>query len=152
METELYRIAGEPVYSVGFLLLYDVGYGAFKRFEELLKMLKTRGIEVLVDLRAFPRSRIKGFNREELEEELKKNGVEYLWLGDRLGGFRRGGYGEYAQSNGFREGIEILLSVARDKKVCLMCLERDRRFCHRRFIVEALKVYGVEVRDLVRDQ
>jgi len=137
---------------VGLLFLYDVGYGAFKRLEELLEMLKTRRVEVLVDIRAFPRSRLKGFNRDELEIELKKNGMEYLWLGDRLGGFKRGGYERYSQSDSFKEGVEILLSVARNKKVCLMCLERDRRFCHRRFIVEVLKSFGVEVRDLVRDQ
>jgi len=148
----LYRSVSELIYSVGPLLLYDVGYGGFKRFEELLKMLKAKGVEVLVDLRAFPRSRIKGFNREELEGALKRNGVEYLWLGDKLGGFRRGGYEKYVQSDGFREGIETVLSVARNKRVCLMCLERDRRLCHRRFIVEALKELGAEVRDLVRDQ
>jgi uncharacterized protein (DUF488 family) len=136
---------------VGFLLLYDVGYGALKCLEELLTLLKTKGVKVLVDLRAFPRSRIKGFNREELEEELRKNGVKYLWLGDKLGGFRKGGYEKYLQSDGFREGIEALLSVARNEGVCLMCLERDRRFCHRRFIVEALKEVEIEVRDLVRD-
>lgn len=136
---------------MGFLLLYDVGYGALKRLEELFTLLKTKGVKVLVDLRAFPKSRIKGFNREELEEELRRNGVKYLWLGDKLGGFRKGGYEKYLQSDGFREGIEALLSVARNEGVCLMCLERDRRFCHRRFIVEALKEVGIEVRDLVRD-
>jgi uncharacterized protein (DUF488 family) len=137
---------------VGSLLLYDVGYGAFKRLEELLEVLRARRVEVLVDLRAFPKSRIKGFNREELEEGLKRNGMKYLWLGDKLGGFRREGYEKYMKSDNFREGIETLLSIARDKRVCLMCLERDRRFCHRRFIIRALKELGVEVRDLVRDQ
>lgn len=137
---------------MGSLLLYDVGYGAFKRLEELLEVLRARRVEVLVDLRAFPKSRIKGFNREELEEGLKRNGMKYLWLGDKLGGFRREGYEKYMKSDNFREGIETLLSIARDKRVCLMCLERDRRFCHRRFIIRALKELGVEVRDLVRDQ
>jgi len=140
------------LFSVGFLLLYDVGYGSFRCLEKLLEMLKAKGVEVLVDVRAFPRSKIKGFNREELEEELKKNGMEYMWLGDKLGGFRSEGYGKHVQSDDFREGVEVLLSVARNKRVCLMCLERDRRFCHRRFIVEALRKLGVEVRDLVRDQ
>jgi len=137
---------------VGLLLLYDVGYGSFRRLEELLRMLRAKGVEVLIDVRAFPRSRVKGFNREELEKELKKNGIEYVWLGDKLGGFKRGGYEKYLQSDGFREGVETLLSVARNKRVCLMCLERDRRFCHRRFIVKVLRGLGVEVRDLVRDQ
>jgi uncharacterized protein (DUF488 family) len=137
---------------VRLLLLYDIGYGVFKRLEELLEILKTKGVEVLIDLRAFPRSRIKGFNREELEEELKRNGVEYLWLGDKLGGFRRGGYEKHVQNNSFGEGLKIILSIARNKRVCLMCLERDRRFCHRRFVVEVLKGLGVEVRDLVRDR
>ncbi len=118
----------------------------------MLKMLKAKKVEVLIDVRAYPRSRIEGFNRHELEEGLKKNGVEYIWLGDRLGGFRRGGYQKYVQSNGFREGVEILLSIARNRRACLMCLEKDRRFCHRRFIVEALKELGVEVRDLLRDR
>jgi len=137
---------------VGLLLLYDVGYGSFRHLKELLRMLRAKGIEILIDVRAFPRSRIKGFNHEELEEELKKNGIEYMWLGDKLGGFKRGGYENYMQSNSFREGVETLLSVARNKRVCLMCLERDRRFCHRKFIVKALRELGVEVRDLVRDQ
>ncbi|MEM0240167.1 MAG: DUF488 domain-containing protein, partial [Candidatus Nezhaarchaeales archaeon] len=105
---------------------------------------------VVVDVRAFPRSRIKGFSCDELKRELEKNGLEYVWLGDKLGGFRRGGYERYTKEEGFKRGLEILSIIARDKKVCLMCLERDRRFCHRRFIVEELRSVGFEVKDLVR--
>ncbi|MEM2725184.1 MAG: DUF488 domain-containing protein, partial [Candidatus Nezhaarchaeales archaeon] len=115
-----------------------------------LSFLKAKNIEVVVDVRAFPRSRIKGFSRDELKRELEKNGLEYVWLGDKLGGFRRGGYEGYTKEEGFKRGLEILSIIARDKRVCLMCLERDRRFCHRRFIVEKLKSVGFEVKDLVR--
>lgn len=76
--------------------------------------------------------------------------MEYVWLGGKLGGFRRGGYERYTKEKDFREGLEVLSSIARSKKVCLMCLERDRRFCHRRFIVEELKRMGFEVKDLMR--
>lgn len=131
-------------------MVYDVGYGAFKYIDDFLKLLKARSVEVVVDLRAFPRSKIRGFSRDELKGELEKNGLEYVWLGDKLGGFRKRGYEEYMREEGFREGLRILSTIARDKMVCLMCLERNRRFCHRRFIVEALRKMGFEVKDLVK--
>lgn len=130
--------------------MYDVGYGAFKSIDDFLKLLRARNVEVVVDVRTFPRSKIKGFSRDELKEGLEKSGLEYVWLGDKLGGFKRGGYESYMKKEGFRRGLEVLSTIARDKKVCLMCLERDRRFCHRRFIVEVLRGMGFEVKDLVR--
>lgn len=112
-------------------------------------MLKAKGVQVVVDVRAFPRSRIKGFSFDELEGELNRSGVDYIWLGKELGGFRKKGYENYVKKESFRRGLEVLSIIARDKITCLMCLERDRKFCHRRFIVEELRKMGFDVKDLV---
>lgn len=132
------------------MLVYDVGYGSFRRVDDFVRLLRLRGVEVVVDVRAFPRSRIPGFGGDELSRVLAVNGVEYVWLGDRLGGFRRGGYESYVGSSAFMDGFNRLVEIASKRRVCLLCLERDRRYCHRRFIVERLERLGFTVRDLVR--
>jgi len=131
------------------LLIYDVGYGRFKNVGDLIKLLKERDVQVLVDIRAFPRSKIPGFNRENLCRCLRDNGLDYVWLGDKLGGYRKGGYEKFMESEIFKDGLEELIQLAMRRTVCIMCLEKKRSGCHRRFIVTKLKERGFEVKDLV---
>ncbi|MCS7140015.1 MAG: DUF488 domain-containing protein [Candidatus Nezhaarchaeota archaeon] len=134
------------------MLIYDVGYSAFRVIDEIIKFLKLRGIEVVVDVRAFPRSKLPGFSSDELRKSLEANGIEYLWLGDKLGGYRKGGYEKYMKRRDFEEGIRALLSVVSKRRACLLCLERKRRACHRRFIIDKLRELGFIVKDLVEDR
>jgi uncharacterized protein (DUF488 family) len=60
--------------------------------ETFLELLKEHNIEVLVDVRSFPTSKIEHFKREEIERWLPEKGIEYVWLGKELGGYRQGGY------------------------------------------------------------
>lgn len=133
------------------MLVYDVGYGVFKNVDALIELLRSKGIEAVIDLRAFPKSKKPGFSMNELREVLEVNGIEYIWLGDKLGGYRSGGYEKYMESDSFKDGMSILLDVISKKKACLLCLEKKRKFCHRRFIVNELKKFGFEVRGLVED-
>jgi len=133
------------------LLVYDVGYGVFKNVDALIELLRSKGIEAVIDLRAFPKSKKPGFSMNELKEVLEVNGIEYIWLGDKLGGYRSGGYEKYMESDSFKDGMSILLDIISKKKACLLCLEKKRKFCHRRFIVNELKKFGFEVRGLVED-
>ena len=133
------------------LLVYDVGYGALKNVDTLIELLKSKGVEVVVDVRAFPKSKKPGFSGDELKGILEVNGIKYVWLGDRLGGYRSEGYERYMESDAFKSGMKLLLDVVSKKKACLLCLEKRRRYCHRRFIVNELKKLGFEVRDLVED-
>ena len=61
-----------------------------RKIEEFISLLKAYKIEVLVDVRAFPVSRKNPqFNKENLEESLSQNNIEYIWLGKEFGGYRK---------------------------------------------------------------
>ncbi|MDI9619829.1 MAG: DUF488 domain-containing protein [Candidatus Nezhaarchaeota archaeon] len=131
------------------ILVYDVGYGRFKSVSEFLGSLLSRNVSVVVDVRAFPRSKIQGFCKGDLERALKESGLEYLWMGRELGGFRKITYSEYANSEEFESSLKRLIELAKVKRTCIMCLEKRRDGCHRRFIVARLEERGFRVEDLV---
>jgi uncharacterized protein (DUF488 family) len=97
-------------------------------------MLKDHRIEALVDVRRFPTSKVEHFKEEALTQWLTKQGIEYIWLGEPLGGYRHGGYKAYMRAKLFRDGIERLSAIARQKRTCIMRLEQKPKYCHRRFI------------------
>ena len=82
--------------------------------------------------------------KEELEKELPQRGIEYVFMGDTLGGFREG-YRQYTIKEPYKEGIKRLLVVAEKGSVVLMCVELDYRGCHRGFIAETLKEMNIDV-------
>jgi uncharacterized protein (DUF488 family) len=125
--------------------VYTIGY-AGRKFELFLEILKANGVEVLVDVRSFPTSKYPEYRKEFLEKELPRHGVEYLHLVE-LGGLR-GSYERHMQSEEFRNGVERLLGLARERICCMMCREIDFRYCHRRFISKYLEMRGVKVQHL----
>jgi len=128
----------------GGLTIWTVGYSGRTR-DSFLRLLKDYGIEILVDVRHFPTSKNPDFRRESMEVWLPENGIRYVWLGDLLGGYRRGGYERYMGTPAFREGIERLLQIARQGRTCIMCMERNPKYCHRRFIAAYLEAMGIRV-------
>jgi len=113
--------------------------------ETFLDLLKEHNIEVLADVRSFPTSKIGHYKREELERWLPEHGVEYVWLGKELGGYRRGGYRAHMRTKLFREGIKKLLEIAALKRTCIICMESSPKYCHRRFISVHLERKRVKV-------
>jgi len=120
-----------------------------KSLEAFLELLKEHNIEVLVDVRSFPTSKIGYFKREEMERWLPEYGIEYVWLGKELGGYRRGGYRAHVRTKLFKEGIKKLLGIASQKRPCIMCMEPNPKYCHRRYISAHLKQKGIEVQHIV---
>lgn len=112
---------------------------------DFLEVLKEHEIKVLVDVRRFPTSKIEHFKREHMEKWLLENGINYIWLGEELGGYRKGGYKAYMETCSFRKGIEKLLAIASEKRTCIMCMEVYPKYCHRRFISSYLEKLGIEV-------
>jgi len=110
-----------------------------------LELLGEHRIQVLVDVRSFPTSKIEHFKREEMERWLPQHGIEYLWLGKELGGYRRGGYRRHMRTKLFRNGIKQLLETAKVKRTCIMCMEVKPKYCHRRFISAYLERKGIKV-------
>jgi uncharacterized protein (DUF488 family) len=115
-----------------------------------LDLLGEHGIEVLVDVRRFPTSKVEQFKREEMERWLGDHGIDYVWMGEELGGYRRGRYKAYMETEQFKDGIERLLEIAKQKKVCIMCLEPNPKYCHRRYISAYLDRKGVNVMHILK--
>ncbi len=117
--------------------IFTVGHST-RSLDELLKVLKHYNIEVLADVRSFPVSRRNPqFNKEALEIKLPESGVQYTWI-EKLGGFRKGGYEEYMKTEDFKEGLEALIEIAKQRVTAVMCAEILWLRCHRRFIASAL--------------
>jgi len=129
---------------MGNVSLWTIGHSN-RSVETFLELLKEHNIEVLVDVRSFPTSKIEHFKREEVERWLPEHGIQYAWLGKELGGYRRGGYKVHMRTKLFREGIKKLLEIAAEKKTCIMCMEPNPKYCHRRFISAHLERKGVKV-------
>ncbi len=126
--------------------LWSIGHST-RSVEELVAALKAHGIELVTDVRAFPGSRLHPhLSRESLQTALPAAGIEYRWLGDRLGGFKRKhegsrhvalrnegfrSYADHMETAAFKSGVEELLSLSRGRRVAYMCAERLWWRCHR---------------------
>lgn len=114
--------------------VFSVG-SSNRTLEEFLGLLKRYGVEMLADVRCFPKSsRFNHFIKGKLEEALKEAGLGYIFLGEELGGFRKEGYQAYVTTPSFLEGISRLEQVAKEARTAFMCAERLPWRCHRRFI------------------
>lgn len=140
--------------------LYTIGHST-RTLDELVSALKAHGIEILVDIRAFPASRrLPHFNRESLESELPKRGIRYVWM-QALGGYRKKirddsphialrsqsfrNYADYTLTAEFQEAIHNLLSLAQQSRTAYMCAERMYFQCHRMIVSDWLEAHGHEV-------
>jgi len=112
----------------------------------LVALLQAYGIELVADVRSFPVSRKNPqHNREVLSEALARSGIAYEWLGESLGGYRKGGYEAHMQTPRFAEGLARLESLAAEKATAIMCAEKLFFRCHRRHIADALVRRGWRV-------
>jgi len=124
--------------------IWTIGHSN-RSIDAFLALLNEYIVQVLVDVRSFPTSKIEHFKRERMEKWLSQQGIEYLWLGKELGGYRRGGYKTHMRTKLFREGVKQLLEIAKVKRTCIMCMELKPKYCHRRFISAHLERKGVKV-------
>jgi uncharacterized protein (DUF488 family) len=137
--------------------IYTIGHST-RTLDELVGALHAHGIGALVDIRAFPMSRrLPHFNRESLELDLPKHGLEYVWMKE-LGGRRKKirddspntglrndsfrNYADYMLTPEFAGAIDFLLQVAGEKKVAIMCAERMYFQCHRMLVSDYLTAHG----------
>jgi uncharacterized protein (DUF488 family) len=114
--------------------------------EDFFSILKAFGIKGIADVRRFPRSRkFPQFNKEKIEEDSKEQNLSYYWLGDHLGGFRKGGYEKYKKENSYLEGLQKVEALAEQYPFVLICAERFPWKCHRLQISQSLLERGWDV-------
>ena len=145
-------------------IIYTIGHSnhTWQHFVELIAKYE---IEILIDVRSYPRSRFAPWsNRDQLERILKSIDLEYLWAGKALGGIPRATrrstvseatsvdrwYRQRVQESEFIEGILEISRIAKRKRLALMCSEGDATRCHRstvlapKFIREGFEVLHIE--------
>ncbi len=110
-----------------------IGYGR-QPIERIVALLEQHSVDLLVDVRSVPYSRARPeFRKKELAESMRDNSVEYLFLGDRLGGKPTGGtdYATIRTSEPFQSGIVEVIRLAQTHRLCLLCAEENPARCHR---------------------
>ena len=125
-------------------IIYSIGSSTLDR-DAFIQLLLHFQISTLADVRSYPSSRFPHFIKGNLEHELLKAGIHYVYLGKNLGGFRKGGYAHYVTTAEYEHGLQLLESIALKKVSAFMCAERFPWKCHRRFIAQSLRERGWEV-------
>ena len=142
--------------------ILTIGYGNLA-IEEFLGLLKKNGIGTLVDIRSKPYSKARPeYRKKELERAVREEGMEYIFLGHKLGGmpdddsfYDLDGDVDFdllQDSPVYKQGIMELISLAKKSDVCIMCAEALPERCHRGFLVsETLYSSGIETRHILHD-
>lgn len=140
--------------------LFSIGHSN-ATIEAFLDLLRRHEIAVLVDTRSQPYSRYnQHFSREPLKQSVNEQGIEYVYLGNRIGGrpegeefyFQSGkvDYDLVAESPEYLTGIGQLLKLAERRRVAFMCSEGDYKHCHRYWLITRTLIgRGVEVEHIL---
>lgn len=150
--------------------LFTVGHST-ATLDAFTQALQQAGIELLVDVRSKPRSRLAHFDQHPLQTAVEETGIRYRFLGDRLGGmpqdpailsrWRQGRLDpviitHLRESDAWQDGLSELVRLIRSgggTAVCIMCSERDPNECHRKAIaLDACElIEGLELEHLSVD-
>ena len=114
--------------------------------EAFLELLRTHGIDEVADVRSSPYSRYTPhFGHRVLAEALESAGIGYAFLGGELGGRPRDRscydaegrvrYDRLAESDEFDDGIRQIVHGADERRIVLMCAEKEPLDCHRTLLV-----------------
>ena len=131
-----------PIFTIGY---EGAGIPGF------LAALKDAGIGLVLDIRAAPVSRKKGFSKTQLASHLAEAGIGYRHLRG-LGTPKRG---REAARGGDIESFERIfrahlqepnalldlgeaLRLAKERPICLLCLEREPENCHRLIVAKRM--------------
>ena len=110
--------------------------------EVFLELMHRHGIEEVADVRSSPCSRYNPqFNRKTLQATLAEAGVDYVFMGAKLGGRPadpscydsegRVQYDRLAETEAFNAGIRQVIQRAGECRIALMCSEKEPLVCGR---------------------
>ena len=131
--------------------------------EAFINLLLRHGIDEVADVRSAPYSRYTPhFNYEPLQQALGDIGIAYAYLGGELGGRPsdrscydsdgRVRYDRVAETARFDDGVRSVIRAADERRVALLCTEKEPLECHRTLLVaRALAERGVSVSHILAD-
>ncbi len=124
--------------------VYTIGY-AGRRLPDFIQALQEAGVERVIDVRALPLSRRKGFSKTSLGESLANAGIEYVHLRsagnpyrDQKNDIKRclALYAKHIDANPIV--IDDVEAAMRGRPSALLCFEADACECHRSVLVDHL--------------
>ena len=143
--------------------LHTIGHGN-KSIEQLIKELNYFKIKYVIDVRSKPYSKYNPhFNQNELKFSLLDNNIQYVFLGEQLGGlptdlscYTNGkvDYEKIKDKDFFKEGLSRLVTAHKKQiKVAIMCSESNPKQCHRsKLIGEELRKTGISINHIINDK
>src|SRR5574337_1147103 len=152
------------------LPFFTIGHST-RTIEEFVALLRVAEVQLVADIRTVPRSRTNPqYNRDTLPESLAAFQIAYAPIPE-LGGLRGKSksappkvnglwrnesfhnYADYALSQAFRDGLQKLIALGRERRSAMMCSEAVWWRCHRRIVADHLLARGETVFHLmVRDR
>ncbi len=130
--------------------LFTLGYEGIS-LPQFLKVLSSREVSVVIDVREMPLSRKPGFSKSALREGCENANIDYEhWCSLGCPKPIREAYkidknwAIYVRKfkrhlPGISEEIERLASRSLRERICLVCFEADPALCHRSLIAVAVK-------------
>jgi uncharacterized protein (DUF488 family) len=151
--------AGSPADNVWVArarVIYTVGYQG-KTLAGLVAALVGASIKLVIDVRALPLSRRRGFSKTPLREGLSAAGIDYLHVREAGNPFREhradvvkclGLYRAHLEQH--PEVIDDLLKAAESERAVLLCVEEHAHECHRSVLAAGIRsrARSIEIRDI----
>jgi uncharacterized protein (DUF488 family) len=150
------------------LPFYTVGHST-RTIDHFVRLLRTAGVTMVVDIRTVPRSRTNPqYNKDALPGSLAACHISYRDIPE-LGGLRGKSkivppevngfwenqsfhnYADYALTEPFRAGLLQLIALGREEPCAMMCSEAVWWRCHRRIVSDYLIGRGESVFHLMGD-
>lgn len=124
--------------------IFTIGHSN-QLFSSLLELIQNNDINLVVDVRTSPYSKYSAhFNKKPLQKALADSQIEYVYLGNKIGGKPRDKkfyhndklvYHRLEKDSKYQEGLSELLKLAEDYKIVVMCSEEDPYHCHRHHLI-----------------
>lgn len=133
------------------VVLYTIGYEG-RALDEVIAMLAAAKVERVIDIRALPLSRRRGFSKTPLGDALRAAGIEYVHLRQAGNPYRKESdllakYKKYIAKA--KDVVDDVAEAAKGKRAALLCYEADPAECHRALIAPYVaKKLRATIRDL----
>ena len=129
--------------------IFTSGYEGLS-IERFVDRLVDAGVKLVIDVRAVPLSRKRGFSKTALQNELAGADIDYVhssamgcpksvrerYKHDGNWSVYTAGFLKYLASQD--DELMKVAALMKSRSACLVCFEADPRFCHRSFVAQAV--------------
>lgn len=148
---------------------FTIGHST-RTIPEFVELLRAGDVRMVVDIRTVPRSRANPqYNEDALGPALADYQIGHTRI-PALGGLRKKqrevpeevnawwsvrsfhNYADHALSDDFRQGLDELVALGRERRVAMMCSEAVWWRCHRRLVADWLIARGETVLHLMGEK